>query len=101
MAFAEDLSLFYDTVTGHAVAAVITFADNTTRNVSIIPNFPSEEVIMYDTSIESKKPDFRIQTSEISGAKRGDSILINSVSYEIARIHYIDDGKEAIVSLKT
>lgn len=97
MAFAEDLSVFFDT-DGFAVECVI----NTTspRTIDVIFGTPTEGAQLYDSSVEADAPFFHCKTSDLSGVTVGKTATINTVVYKIKKIR--DDGTGVSrVSLKT
>jgi hypothetical protein len=93
------LDLFFDQ-NEFGVEAVITLTSGSTRKLSVIFQTPSQEVNIYDSSIEANTPNFLCQSADLEGARTGDTVVIDRRTYKIGRIS--DDGTgSSTVYLKT
>jgi hypothetical protein len=89
MAFAEDLSQFFDT-RDFAVAATLHLAGGVTRAVDVIFNDPSQEVTVYDTAVEAGSPHMQCLKSDAAGLARGNPVDVGGGTHTVVRI--ADDG---------
>lgn len=91
MAFTEDLSVFFDTKTGFADDAVINLSPTGTRRVKVIFNTPTQSVQIFDSSIEADAPNLQVETSDLTGVRKGrETITVRGRTYSIEKI--ADDG---------
>lgn len=83
MAFAEDLSLFFDETKGFAVPAVFNRGETVLATVSVIFNDPSQAAEIYGTSIEEAAPFLQAPTASLAAVKRNDTVTVNGATYRI------------------
>ena len=86
MPFTEDISLFFD-IAEFASAAVIRRTDNTDLSVSVILNTPTRDMQFYDLSVEAEVPNVAVRSSDLVGVNARNSLTLNSITYEISKIH--------------
>lgn len=89
MAFTEDLSVFFDT-DDFAVEAIFNLTPSGTRTVNVIFNTPSQEVRIYDQTIESDAPFLTCRTSDLATIPNRGTVTIDAVAYTIGKI--VHDG---------
>lgn len=83
-----------------AVAAVFTLAGGGTVTTRGIFTDATEETDMMSGRIETVDPKVDCETAAISTVKRGDTVLINAVTYIVERIQRLGTGFTT-VHLKT
>lgn len=96
MAFTEDFSVFFSNK-DFAVEAKITLPNNSTRNISVIFDKQIQTVELLDSTIAANTPNFLCKTEDLSGVKRGNSVLINSVNYSIERMESDGTGTSTVL----
>lgn len=92
MAFAEDLSPFFDSEQGFAIAATLRLADNSTREIKAIFETPTQSVDIYDSSIETDSPRLTCQTNDLAGFKKGFEITVSGRTYKAERVSHDGTG---------
>jgi len=94
VAFAEDMSVFFD-VDEFAVAATFTTSGGAQVSASVIFDMPTEEILGGD--MLSDEYAMTYQAGELSAVKAGDYGFIGGNRYRIRSIKMIHDGalKEA------
>jgi hypothetical protein len=85
--FAEDLSLFFDVMTGFAQSAVFKRGTATIATVAGIFNDPSKSVEIYNTDVEEPAPFLQAPTASLAAVKRGDTATVDGATYRVERIH--------------
>ena len=99
MAFTEDFSVFFDE-SDFAVSAKITLTSGAVRKIPIIFDAVTQGITLYDTQIEANTPNFQCKTSDLSGVKNGNSVVIENKTYSIMR-HERDGTGISTVFLKS
>lgn len=89
MAFAENLTQFFDT-RDFAEVATLHLAGPTTRTINAIFNHPSQEVTLYDTAVEADSPNMQCQKADALGLARGNTVDVGGSTHKVVRI--ADDG---------
>ncbi len=100
MAFAEDLSTFFD-VDDFADECVITGADDFEVTLNVILNTGTEQVGLYETNVEAPTPNFACATSDLVGVKRGMTATVRSKAYKVERLRQVEDGATSVVELSS
>lgn len=91
MPFAEDMSVFFDTA-GFAVSATFTpSAGGAAQTASVILDSPTEEVF----GGEGLSNEYLITypTSSLVGIRKGDTGVIEGITYRVREVRLLDDGK--------
>lgn len=86
MAFAEDLTIFFNTDD---------FAEEVTLNgetVSVIFDNPTESVDLYETGVEATDASMLCKTSDLASIARNQTVVRGAASYKTVRWSRIDDG---------
>jgi hypothetical protein len=86
MAFAEDLSQFFDT-DDFAVSAAFTRAGVAVAAADVIFNGPSHQVAVYETAVEELAPFLLAPASAVAAVKRKDAVAADGHgSFVVERI---------------
>ncbi len=91
MAFTEDLSVFFDQA-DFAVEAVFSRGGNEVACASVIFDIPTEYVGFEQVNVAADAPYCLARTSDVSGVKRADSVVIEDVTYKVALIKHDGTG---------
>jgi hypothetical protein len=92
MAFAEDLSVFFD-VDGFAVAAEIRTAQNAlVRTVNAILSTPSQELALFAANVEAGYPFALFKTADLADVTRQHKIVIAGTTYRVERLEHDGTG---------
>lgn len=84
MAFTEDLGVFFDE-SDFAVQAAITLPNNSVRVISVIFDATTQGIQLYDSNIEADTPSFQCKTSDLTGVKTGNQVVIENKTYAVGR----------------
>ena len=89
MAFAEDLSPFFD-LGGFGVAAQLHLTGGATRTINCLYDHPSQPLVTYDVAVEADSPHMLCQKADASGLARGNTVDVGGGTHKVVRI--ADDG---------
>ncbi|HEX3560366.1 MAG TPA: hypothetical protein VHU19_14255 [Pyrinomonadaceae bacterium] len=89
MAFAEDLTQFFDT-RDFAEVATLHLTGSVTRAINAIFNHPSQEVTVYDTAVEADSPNMQCLKTDVAGLARGTTVDVGGGTHKVVRVG--DDG---------
>jgi hypothetical protein len=81
---ATDLAGFFDT-DAHGTAATITI-DGSGSSIDIIFNKEYFEIPGEEIGVQSSQPVFYCQTSDVTNVEQGDTILVDSTTYNIVEV---------------
>lgn len=92
MAFAEDLSVFFDTAGGFAVSATFTpYGGGAQVSASVIFDTPTEDILGGDGL--SDEYAITYQATDLPGIKSNATGTIAGVAYKVREVKLLDDGK--------
>lgn len=92
MAFAEDLSAFFDTVGGFAVTAAFTPSGGGAQvSASVIFDSPTEDILGGDGL--SNEYSITYPADSLPGIKSNATGTVDGVSYKVREVKLLDDGK--------
>jgi len=94
VAFTEDFSPFFDTVTGFATAA--TLQGGAAGGVPVI----FDEAYLEQLGIAGTRPGALVKASDVLQADVGKTLLIGSTTYTIKNRELVDDGAIALLTLR-
>jgi hypothetical protein len=89
MPFTEDLSSFFQTA-DHATAGTYTPNGGSVSTINGIFEKPYFGASGAEVDVESSKPTFLCQTSDVSSATHGDDLSISGTNYKVVGVE--DDG---------
>jgi hypothetical protein len=98
VSFTEDLTLFFDQ-DDFAVAAIIKNGATVIRTISVIFNTPSQELEIFDASVESNLPFVQCASSDMAGITNSHTMTISLIVYRIVKIEPDGTGT-SIVQLR-
>ena len=87
--FTEDLSVFFDSATGHASDALWTLQGGGSFTIQVIFDNAYREVGLGEADQAGREPECLAREDQLAqgaGMKRGDSIVINTVTYKIGTV---------------
>jgi len=101
MAFEEDLSQFFDTADGFAVAATIQNATGTfVRTADVIFNTPSQSLQIFSPEAMVNSPNVLAKSVDVQDVRDGWRMVINSTTYRVSGAPEHDGTGVATVQLK-
>lgn len=90
MAFAEDLSLFFE---DFAVAATFTRGGQAVCSAQVLFDSPSQAVELYDAEVEEAAPFLTAPASALASVKRGDDASVSGAgNFKVERIRPDGNG---------
>ena len=96
MAFVENLGAFFNQ-DDFAVTAILKLEDGgATRSISAIFNTPTQSIEIYNTAIETDNPFLMCRTSDLSGVRNKQKVVVEGKTFTIEKISADGTGVSTI-----
>ncbi|HEX8773259.1 MAG TPA: hypothetical protein VF735_06600 [Pyrinomonadaceae bacterium] len=100
MAFAEDLTQFFDTEEFAVVAALKQSNGTVIRNANVIFNDPNQDAQMFAETVEADAPFIIARSVDVSDMKDGYKVTIGATTYRVIGTPHQDGTGISTVKLK-